>query len=237
METYTTSAPYYDTIYRYKNYATEVRTLLRLIEAHMPLSDKTLLDVACGTGGHLFYLTRYFDCTGLDLSTDLLNIARQKLPSIPFYEGDMRTFDLGQTFDVVTCLFSAVAYVRTLDNMRQAVANMARHVAPGGLLMVEPWFHPETYKPDYVSADLVETPEHKLCRMSVSKKEGSLSIIHVNYLIGSGEGVIHFIEPHEMGLFTHEEYMQAFTDAGLHPIWDEKGLIGRGLYMGLKPVR
>jgi ubiquinone/menaquinone biosynthesis C-methylase UbiE len=233
METYTTSAPYYDTIYKYKDYASEVRKLLHVMEQHTTIEGKTLLDVACGSGGHLFYLARYFDCVGLDLSSELLEVARAKLPSIPFHQGDMRDFDLGQTFDIVTCLFSAIAYVKTLDNMRQAVANMARHLSPGGLLLVEPWFRPEDYHPNHISADLVEMPEHKLCRMSVSKKEGNLSIIHVNYMIGSAEGVIHFTEPHEMGLFTHEEYTGAFLDAGLQPIYDERGLIGRGLYGGV----
>lgn len=234
METYTTSAPYYDIIYLYKDYASETRKLLRLIEQHIAIENKTLLDVACGTGGHLLYLARYFDCMGIDLSTDLLKLARAKLQSIPLHQGDMRDFDLGQTFDVVTCLFSAIAYVRTLDNMRQSVANMAKHVAPGGVLIVEPWFTPEAYKPEYLSADLVEKPEVKVCRMSISKKEGSLSMIEVNYMIGTTNGVVHFTEPHEMGLFTHDDYTQAFIDAGLQPFYDEKGLIGRGLYGGVK---
>ncbi len=59
----------------------------------------------------------------------------------------MTEFDLATTYDAVTCLFSAIGYVRTVDRMNRAVACMARHVKPGGVLIVEPWITPEDWKP------------------------------------------------------------------------------------------
>ena len=55
----------------------------------------------------------------------------------------MTDFDLATTYDAVTCLFSAIGYVRTVDRMNRAVACMARHVKPGGVLIVEPWITPD----------------------------------------------------------------------------------------------
>jgi ubiquinone/menaquinone biosynthesis C-methylase UbiE len=238
MATYTTSAPFYDHIYRLKDYQAEVRKLLRFIEGFMPVqgAGKTLLDVACGTGAHLVFLARYFDCIGVDLSEGLLEVARDKLPSIPFHQGDMRNFDLGQTFDVVTCLFSAIGYVQTVDGLRQSITAMARHVAPGGVLIVEPWFHPDGFIDGYVFSELIETPELRLARMSVSKIRDGRSLIDVHHLVATAAGVTHFTELHEMGLFTQEDYMQAFTDAHLQTTHDEKGLTGRGLYFGVRSV-
>jgi SAM-dependent methyltransferase len=234
---YTLSAQYYDIIYNLKDYAQETQTLLRLIETHKPdgASFKTLLDVACGTGGHLVFLARHFECAGLDLEPALLAIARAKLPSLPFHQGDMRDFDLGQQFDLVTCLFSAIGYVKTSAGLQQGISNMARHVAPGGMLIVEPWFTPETFIAGHLHLDTVEKPGYKLARMSVSKIIDGVSVIDLHHLVGTPQdGVTHFSELHELALFTHAQYTEAFVAAGLRVVYDERGLIGRGLYLGLK---
>jgi hypothetical protein len=70
--------------------------------------------------------------------------------------------------------------------------------------------------------------------MNVSTIEDGLSILHLHYMVGTPQGIEYWEEPHEMGLFTHEEYAQAFQAAGLAVSYDEYGLWGRGLYIGLK---
>ena len=67
--------------------------------------------------------------------------------------------------------------------------------------------------------------------MSAVRKAPS-RILDFHYLVGTPEGVEHFTEHHELGLFTDEEYRNAFTAAGLQVAHDPEGLIGRGLYIG-----
>lgn len=236
MIVYNRSARVYDALYGFKDYAAEVETLRGLIGTHSLRPAQTLLDVACGTGAHLMFLKAYYTCTGLDVSPEQLVIAREKLPDVTFCQGDMLSFDLGTTFDVVVCLFSSIGYMKTADNLRQAVASMARHVAPGGVLVVEPWFRPGQFKDGHVSASFVDEPDFKVCRMSVSRVEGRLSIMDMHHLVATPEGVEHFVEHHEMGLFTHDEFLSAVAAAGLNPVYNEQGLTGRGLYMGVKPA-
>jgi SAM-dependent methyltransferase len=52
---------------------------------------------------------------------------------------DPADFNLGLTFDAVVCLFSAIGYVVTVKRLHSALAAMARHLRPGGVLLVEPW--------------------------------------------------------------------------------------------------
>ena len=81
------------------------------------------------------------------MTPEMLEVARARHPEITFHQGDMRTFDLGRRFDVVTCLFSSIGYLRSPSDLRAAVINMARHLQPGGVLIIEPWLTEETWTP------------------------------------------------------------------------------------------
>jgi hypothetical protein len=82
----------------------------------------------------------------------------------------------------------------------------------------------------------VSKPDVKIVRMSHSSKKGRISILDFQYLIGTSEGLQHITELHEFGLFTHEEYMDAFRKAGLNVSHEPEGVDGRGLYIGVKPI-
>src|SRR6266571_4830617 len=103
---FTRSAAFYDALYGAKDYAAEAERIGVLHRAHGRIAGTTLLDVACGTGGHLAFLKQQYTCEGLDLDPDLLAIARARHPELRFHQADMVGFDLGRTFDVVVCLFS-----------------------------------------------------------------------------------------------------------------------------------
>ena len=228
---YTKSARYYDAIYSFKDYDAATARLVEVVRTHLPAA-RSMLDVACGTGQHLKRLQGEFDVEGLDLSPALLQIARTRCPGVPLHEGDMVDFDLGRTFDVVMCLFSSIAYVRTATNLRRAVASMARHVRPRGLLLVEPFFTPEQFWTGTITANFVNQPELKIAWMYTSNADGPLTVLDIHYLVGTPAGVEYFTEAHALGLFTAEEYTGAFRDAGLTVEHDPTGFFGRGLYLG-----
>jgi SAM-dependent methyltransferase len=172
--------------------------------------------------------------TGLDLDPVMLEIARQRNPGIQFHRGDMTDFDLGRTFDVVTCLFSSIGYVRTLDNLDRAVSCMARHVGPGGVLVIEPWFSRADWQPGSVHGLFIDEPELKIARVNTSFARGRLSYFDLHYLIGTPQGTEHVVERHELGLFERAEMESAFERADLLVTYDPEGLAGRGLFMGSK---
>jgi len=114
---------------------------------------------------------------------------------------------------------------------------MNRHLLPGGVLLVEPWFTPEQWKPGGVFTIHVDKPDLRIVRMSHSGQRGKISLLEFQYLIGTPKGIEHYAELHEMGLFTHKEYMDAFKAAKLTVTFDSKGLDGRGLYIGRKSMK
>jgi SAM-dependent methyltransferase len=232
---FTKSQRLYDAIYSFKDYKAEAGRLHDLIQAEVP-GARTLLDVGCGTGMHLAQLSKYYEVEGLDLDEDMLAIARQRLPQIPLHHADMTDFELDKTFDVVVSLFSSIGYVRSLDNLRRCAGALARHVRPGGLAVVEPWFTPEEWEPGHSALTVVDEEDLKLARMNVAGQSDRDSIIHFHYLVTEADAeVTHFTEEHILGLFTTDEYLDAMRRAGFQVTHDPEGLMGRGLYVAVKP--
>jgi len=227
---------FYDKIYSFKDYEQEAQQVLRVAEDHLRASGKSLLDVACGTGRHIEYLKDRYEAEGLDISEGMLAAARIRNPNVTFHHGDMTGFELGRSFDVITCLFSAIGYAKTLDLAGRAIACMSRHLNPGGVVIIEPWFAPTAWQAGTVHAMLVDEAELKIARVNTSFVNGRISHFDLHHLIGTPEGTSHFVEHHELGLFEIDEMKQLFTDAGLSVTYDAEGIAGRGLYVGEKPL-
>jgi SAM-dependent methyltransferase len=226
------TARYYDKIYAFKDYKAEAERLMAIFKEQQRSEGTRLLDVACGTGRHLEYLKDRYDVEGLDLSPELLAIARQRHPGLRFHHADMTAFDLGKTFDIVTCLFSSIGYVKTPENLSRAVTCMASHLKPGGLLVIEPWLTPNAWRPGTVHAIFIDEPELKIARINTSFVTGRLSVFDLHYLIGTLAGTEHLVEHHELGLFTTDEMLAALAAVSLEVTFDHKGLMGRGLFIG-----
>jgi SAM-dependent methyltransferase len=220
----------YDAIYHFKNYAHECDRLSALIGEVVP-GARTILDVACGTGGHAKFLKQHYAVDGIDINHSYLPAARLKNPSGNYTCADMMDFDLARTYDVVTCLFSAIGIVRTFERLERAIVCMARHVKPGGALIIEPWFTPEQWRPAKPFILDGEVGADKVYRMSNSIKQGHLSVLLHNYLRGTPDGIEQCSECIELGLFTRE-MTWAFEFAGMEVRYDAEGLMGRGLYVG-----
>ena len=230
------SANIYDTIYLNmgKDYVAESKKIHAIVQRYKKTNGKFLLDVACGTGLHIGHFRQHYQVEGLDLDPGMLKIARRKYPRVRFHRANMLDFVLHRKFDVITCLFSSIGYVKTIPRLNKAIQNMGQHLKPGGVLIFEPWFTPQQWRTGKPHGTFANEPNLKIARMNVSGRKGKISLLDFHYLVATSEGVKYFSESHELGLFTHVEYLRAFKNAGLKVIHDKKGLDGRGLYIGLK---
>lgn len=235
-KSYERQAAYYDAIYEAqgKDYKKESDQIREVIEKYKKSNGNDLLDVGCGTGGHFAFLREGFTVEGLDIDQHMLQVARQRFPDITFHKGDMVNFDLSKQFNAVTCLFSAIGYAITVPNLQSTVKSLERHTKPGGVVIVEPWFSPEQWKVGRPAAVFVDKPDMKLARINISERRDNISIVNFHFLVATQGSVEYFSELHELGLFTKEEYTEAFEKAGLQTTFDLQGITGRGLYIGVK---
>lgn len=224
-------AEIYDKIYQFKDYESESRYIIEKIDAHAPSAD-SILETACGTGRYLgFVLPRFREAAGLDISREMLEQARQLFPNVPFYEADVACFELGQKFDVVSCLFRSIGYVKTTARLRSAIRSMAAHLTDGGVILVEPFFTPDTYWVDRITLNEYKTEDAAISWMYVSERYGDVARMDIHYLVGTGDGVEHFSEVHEFGLFARADFDEAFADANMNVVYDAVGPSGVGLYI------
>ncbi len=233
---YRALAPYYDLIYSQKDYVKEAAILKCIIAEHNVSKGADLLDVGCGTGHHLNHLKDEFSCVGVDINQEMLELARKNVEGAEFIEADMITMDLGRRFDVILCLFSSIGYVKTYENLGRTMKSFARHLEPGGLLLIEPWFTEDVFSVGLPFMDTYEDEDVKIARLNVSMKEGHVSILEMHYLIAERDaGVKHYMGRHELGLFETDRTLELMREAGFRANYTiERTPSSRGLYIGIR---
>ena len=233
-------APYYDAIYsqRGKDYEHEAEEIASLIRARNPRA-RTLLDVGCGTGAHLEHLSRTFATTGLDPSPAMLAVARKRLPEVLLLQGESSSPDMGGEYDAIICLFSSVAYNRTLERLDDSLMNLAAHLRPGGVLIVDAWFAPDEWKPGYVAVDMSPLEGGgRVVRVNHSGEEDGCSVLSWHFVVATpSEGIRWFEERHLLGLFNRSEYVEALHRAGLRVEVLDKGAEDRDRIVAIRPTQ
>ncbi len=232
-------ARYYDLQYATKDYRAEAQRLEELARRYGRSGGDAWLDVACGTGRHLEILRGRYRVVGVDRSPQMLRVARRRLPGVEVHLGDMRNFRLSDRFDVLSCLFSAIGHLRTEAELRRAFANFARHVKPGGVVIVEPWIEPSRFFPGHVHGIVTRSRELVVARVSYADRRGNRSRVTYHYLIAEkGRGIRHLAETDVGLLVSRPNLLRAMRDAGLRARFYRRGLgSGRGLLVGTKPIR
>jgi SAM-dependent methyltransferase len=99
------------------------------------LGPGSVLDAGCGTGRVAIELARRgIDVVGVDLDPAMLAGARDKAPDLPWVVADLAAVDLGRTFDLVVLAGNVMIFL-TPGTEAAVVANLARHLGPGGALV------------------------------------------------------------------------------------------------------
>jgi daunosaminyl-N,N-dimethyltransferase/N-dimethyltransferase len=231
---YRARAELYDLIYEWKPYADEAARLRGLLHAADVADGARVLEAACGTGRYLEHLRAWFDVSGFDLHDEMLDVARACVAGVPLFRADMADFEVERPFDALLCLFSSIGYLEGAERLAAAAACFARALRPGGLLVVEPWIAPDDYHPGYAHMDTYADDDIKLCRASVSRREGDRAVVEFHWLAARrGGGVEHFTDRHALWLCPREQMIEIFEDAGFACRFEPEGLMKmRGLIVG-----
>ena len=116
-------------------YAKETGLIINVIREHSASEVKTLLHLGCGAGINDHSFKKHFTVTGVDISLNMLEIARILNPEVVYHQGDMRTIELGESFDAVA-IPDSIGYMTTEKDLQNAIMTAHKHLKPGALLLI-----------------------------------------------------------------------------------------------------
>jgi ubiquinone/menaquinone biosynthesis C-methylase UbiE len=105
-----------------------------------------VLEIGCGTGRVLIPTAKAgIEIVGLDSSSSMLSVCRERLSREPaevqsrvqLVQGDMRQFDLGRMFDLVTIPYRPFEHLITIEDQLSCLASIHRHLVRGGRLTLD----------------------------------------------------------------------------------------------------
>jgi SAM-dependent methyltransferase len=174
-------ARYYDL--EHDDYVDDLPMYVGFAQASAGRPGAGILELACGTGRCLLPLAAAgHRVTGVDVSPAMLDLLRRKAEAagaevagrVRAVQGDMRDFDLGARFDFVFIALNSLMHLESQAEQRAALACAARHLEPGGRLLVD-LFNPDPALPD-------------------AGQEGQL-FLHCLKTLPDGEHLLHFQSP------------------------------------------
>ncbi len=135
-ESFASLAMYYDLLYKDKDYNREVDFIASYFK---DFKAPRILELGCGTGNYTKILAeRGYDVTGVDLSKDMLEIARQKC-DCKLINGDIRSLSIEGKFDVCLAMFAVIGYITENSEIVKVLKNVHQHLKPNGLFIFDVW--------------------------------------------------------------------------------------------------
>lgn len=112
------------------------KQVMRCIERYGPTAS-SLLELGCGTGAVLDGLSAVGSLAGLDISPNMLDIARARHPGAQFIQDDISSFELGRRFDVIVCTYDVLNHLMDFNRWISCFACVSKHLAEGGLFIFD----------------------------------------------------------------------------------------------------
>lgn len=208
-------AQYYDKVYSEKKYQKEVEFIDKIIKKHKG-RGKSILDVACGTGNHAKFLVKKgYSVIGVDKNPHILKLAKKKVPQAKFKQGDMRNFKLNKKFDAVLCMFTAINYNLTTQDLVKTLKNFKNHVKDEGVIIFDfPLPRPPINHAAFLPKDLVV--------LYTNRDIKKIREISIYWIFKKGKNAEVVKDIHSIRFYSLSEFSQAIKQAGLkHNIhWD-----------------
>ncbi|WP_296797980.1 class I SAM-dependent methyltransferase [uncultured Methanobrevibacter sp.] len=109
-----------------------------LNEKHPNENFKKNLDICCGTGELCnFFMNNNIDSKGVDISEDMITVARYKFPNIEFITDDVTTYWDDEKYDFVTCFNDALNHITDVESLKSTINNISHYVRKNGLFIFD----------------------------------------------------------------------------------------------------
>ena len=235
MKMYSELAAWWPLISPPSDYVEEAADLLPTLRQAGDAPPETVLELGCGGGSLASHLKAHFRMTLSDISSEMLEQSRRVNPECEHVLGDMRTLDLGRTFDLVF-VHDAIMYAIDEAQLKATLATAARHCRTGGGVVIVPDFVRETFEPDS-SAQGEDAPDGRGLRYlewswDPDPHDTTYEVAYA-FLMRHPDGSTSVeMDRHREGLFSRDAWLTwlneaGFTSASRIDPWDRDVFSGR----------
>ncbi len=178
----------------------------------------SICDLACGTGGTAIAFAKAgFRVCGVDLSPEMIRVAQAKTAKskkkIEFTEGDMRSFQLAEPVDLITCEFDALNHVPKKSDLQRVAKSVAKALRPGGYFYFDVNNLP-AFENVWPLGWFQEKPEFAVMLHGGHREGEDRAWIDVEWFIKEGELWRKHHEHVEEVCWTRKEIRETLTGAG-----------------------
>lgn len=219
MSAYEGFAAVYDALLPDLDYAAWADYLERIFKRRGK-SPELVLELACGTGSATLELaSRGYDMIGLDLSEEMLAIAREKQIEagehrVLLLHQDMTAFELYGTVDAIVCLLDSVNYITDPKKLSRMFDLCMNYLNPGGIFIFDfntPYKFREVLGQHTIT---VETDDVFCVWENAYDDAARLNRFELTFFEREGERYARFDETHEQYCYTPEELRQMLEKSG-----------------------
>ena len=196
-----------------ESYEEEVMTYIKPIKNIISVPIPTMLHLGCGAGGYDFHFKKHFKVTGVDVSPGMLEMAKKINTDVNYVLGDMRSIDLNEKLDAVV-IPDSIAYMSTLEDLKQTLLNATSHLKTGGVLLVVAHTKEEFRENNFVYTGAKDNIHITLFENNHIVSDNTYEAT-MFFLIRQGTETNLHHEIHTLGLFSHEEWMSIFKECQL----------------------
>src|SRR5262249_32654967 len=125
---------------------------------------------------------------GVERSAEMLVQAEQKRAAaslgerLRFSQGDVRSFELGETFGAAICMFAVLGYQTTNEALLETFRQARKHLDPGGLFICDFWYGAAVlHQRPTERAHVISEGEDRIIRIARPTMDLPNNIVHVRY--------------------------------------------------------
>ena len=197
-----------------EEYSAETERLCKIVKEFSRNEVKTLLHLGCGAGGNDFTFKKHFKTTGVDISNEMLVMARRLNPEVLYINGDMRDIQLGERFDAVA-IPDSIGYMTTTTDLQRVLDCAFRHLNHNGTLMVIATTSNQFRENNFVYTGTRGDIEVSIFENNyITNRQRTKYEATLVYLVRNKGKLEIYTDCHELGIITLRVWLKLLDEAG-----------------------
>lgn len=186
------------------------------------LKPSLVLDLGCGTGSVTNILAkRGYDMIGVDLSVDMLNVAREKANdmgvNVLYLCQDIRSFELYGTVDAIICTLDVLNYITDPRDLKKVFKLVKNYLNPNGVFIFD--INTQYKLENILGNNTFVTEENGVFYSWENEFDDGLSKQYLTFFAELPDGRYErFDEEHIQRAYTESEILTMLKDCGLTPM-------------------